>query len=178
MQTKILAVSWLFLWPPVALIVRMRVHSPVKPFPFRVPHRLLAVRPVGRTDSPSSLVPTTVSLGLAPFEEVCPTPPRFRSQVFSTSQRFPSHPKLCGLVSCRNHSWNLPFRAFPSQGSRTPLGATYSLAVIHQCVGAYWPGFSPAGFADFHALTWLPGSPGGRSRLSECLSTPPGRPPT
>jgi hypothetical protein len=47
--------------------------------------------------------------------------PRFRSQAFSTSQRFPSRPKLRGLVSCRNRSWDSPFRVFPSQESRAPL---------------------------------------------------------
>jgi hypothetical protein len=56
-------------------------------------------------------------------EASCPFSPRFRSQVFSTSQRFPSRPELRGLVSCRNRSWDRPFRVFPSQRSRAPLEA-------------------------------------------------------
>jgi hypothetical protein len=59
-------------------------------------------------------------------------PPRFRSQVFSTSQRFPSKPEFRGLFSCRYRSWDPPFRVFPSQKSRTPLEAASSLAVIHR----------------------------------------------
>jgi len=62
-------------------------------------------------------------LVLAPCEVGCPTPPRFRSQAFSTSQRFPGRLKVCGLVSCHYRSWDPPFRAFPSQGSRASLEA-------------------------------------------------------
>jgi len=58
--------------------------------------------------------------------------PRFHSQVFSTSQWFPSRPKVCGLVSCHYRSWDPPFRAFPSQGSRVSLEIAGSLAVIHR----------------------------------------------
>jgi len=59
-------------------------------------------------------------------------PPRFRSQAFSTSQRFPSKLESCGLVSCRNRPWGFPFRGFPSQESRAPPEAASFLAVIHQ----------------------------------------------
>jgi hypothetical protein len=38
-------------------------------------------------------------------------PLRFRSQVFTTSQRFPGKPGLRGLVSCRSRPWGSPFRA-------------------------------------------------------------------
>jgi hypothetical protein len=88
-----------------------------------------------------------------------PSQPRFRSQVFSTSQRFPGRSELCGLVSCHNRPWDPPFRAFPSQGSRSSLEVAGSLAVIHRCaeVRCALP-FTP-GFPDFHAFTQLPGSP-------------------
>ena len=59
-------------------------------------------------------------------------PPRFRSQAFSTSQRFPSKLELRGFVSRRNRPWGFPFRGFPSQESRTPLEAAGSRAVIHR----------------------------------------------
>jgi len=121
-----------------------KVHPLLKPVPLRVPHHPSAVRPVGRTSSPRFLFPPTTSLGLAPYEagRSLPTPvplsglPTLRQ---ATSQRFPSRPKFRGLVSCRNRSWDSPFRVFPSQKSRTPLGATCSLAVIHRRAGALLP---------------------------------------
>jgi hypothetical protein len=41
-------------------------------------------------------------------------------------------PGPCGLVSCHYRPWDPPFRAFPSQGSRSPLEVASSLAVIHR----------------------------------------------
>jgi hypothetical protein len=41
-------------------------------------------------------------------------------------------PEPRGLVSCHYRPWDPPFRAFPSQGSRSPLEVASSLAVIHQ----------------------------------------------
>jgi hypothetical protein len=61
--------------------------------------------------------------GLPHDEASCPFSPRFRSRVVSTPQRLPSSPELRGYVSRRNRSWDPPFRAFPSQRSRTPLEA-------------------------------------------------------
>jgi len=86
--------------------------------------------------------------------------PRFRSQVFRTSQRFPSKSKLRGLVSCRHRSWDPPSRAFPSRESRTSLETACSLAVIHRCAGMHRPSSFASGFTDVHAFTRLPGSPG------------------
>jgi len=40
-------------------------------------------------------------------------PTRFRSQVFSTSQRLLSSLKLRGLVSCHNRSWDSPLQSLP-----------------------------------------------------------------
>jgi hypothetical protein len=114
-----------------------KVHPPMKPVPLRVPHRPSAARPVGRTSSLRFLLPPTTSPGLAPYEAGRSLPtsvplsglPTLRQ---ATSQRFPSRPKFRGPVSCRYRSWDSPFRVFPSQQSRTPLGATCSLAVIHR----------------------------------------------
>jgi len=47
-------------------------------------------------------------------------PSWFRSRAFPTPQRFRSKPELRGLVSCRNRSWDSPFRAFPSLGIAHP----------------------------------------------------------
>jgi len=66
-----------------------------------------------RFDSQRFRVPSTTSLGLAPYEPECPHPARFRSQVFSTSQRFPSTPELCGLVACRCRPWDPSLQSFP-----------------------------------------------------------------
>jgi hypothetical protein len=110
-------------------------------------------------DSLGFLVPSTMTPGLAPYETDCPTPPRFRSQAFSTSQRFPGTPELRGLVSCHNRSWDPPFRAFPSQRSRTSLEAAGSLAVIHRRAVARWTSPFAGRFPDVHARARLPGSP-------------------
>jgi len=89
-------------------------------------------------------------------------PPRFRSQVFSTSQRFPSRLKLCGLVSCRHRSWDLSLQSLPLTGDRVPLSRSPDFhAVIHRRAGTRRPIPFTARFPDFHALTRLPGSPRG-----------------
>jgi hypothetical protein len=53
-----------------------------------------------------------------------PSAIRFRSQAFSTSQRFRSKSKPRGLIACRSHPWDFLPKAFPSRRSRTPLEAT------------------------------------------------------
>mgnify|MGYP003572178373 CR=1 FL=1 len=86
-------------------------------------------------------------------------PPRFRSQAFSTSQRFPSRPKLRGLVSCHNRSWDPPFRAFPSRGSRASLEVallpcSYPPACRSALGFAVHPQFHRR--PRFHAVAWIP----------------------
>ena len=76
-------------------------------------------------------------------EQAVPGPLRFRSQVFSTSQRFPGKIELRGLVSCRYRP-DFSFRACPSQESCSPLGVTSSPAVIDQRAEPHLPGLSPA----------------------------------
>jgi hypothetical protein len=87
------------------------------------------------------------------------TPPRFRSRVFSTPQRFLGNPELCGLVSCRYRSWDPPFRAFPSSRSLTPLGAawlpcSYPPACRNACLDALSPLVSPTTATS--ASAWIP----------------------
>ena len=139
---------------------KAKVHAHRRSGPRRVPHFFSAVRP-GRSDQlPRFPYPTTGSPGLAPSEAGCPFPPRFRSQVFSTSQRFPSTPKLRGLVSCRNRSWVSPFRVFPSQESRAPLGVAL-LPCSHPPAcwnDASWS-LSPSVSVDAHAHAQLPDFP-------------------
>jgi hypothetical protein len=87
------------------------------------------------------------------------TPLRFRSQAFSTSQRFPGKSEPHGLVSCRCRSWGCPFRVFPSQESRTPLEAASSPVVIHRRSTRRLPVRIAAGFLDIHARARQPDSP-------------------
>jgi hypothetical protein len=88
--------------------------------PFRVCLHLLAVRSVDRTDFPELSLPVTKSPGLAPCEMSCPPSPRFRSQAFSTSQRFPGRPKLRGPVSCHIRVGSSP-PEFSPRSSRVHL---------------------------------------------------------
>jgi hypothetical protein len=86
-------------------------------------------------------------------------PLRFRSQVFSTSQRFPGKPEFHGPVSCRNRPWDSSFRAFPSQESRAPLEAASSPAVIHARAACAQRGLSRLVSADARDRSRLPGLP-------------------
>jgi hypothetical protein len=61
--------------------------------------------------------------------QAVPFPRQFRSQAFSTSQRFPSKLEFHGLVSCRNRSWTVSLQSFPlaevvhpSRGHQLPCG--------------------------------------------------------
>jgi len=95
----------------------------MKPLPLGVSATSLD-HPTRRPDQlPWGSVPFNGIPRASPMWSRLPRPPRFRSQVFSTSQRFPSRPEFRGLVSCRNRSWDSPFRVFPSQESRAPLEA-------------------------------------------------------
>jgi hypothetical protein len=104
-------------------------------------------------------IPSTASLGQAPYEVGCHLPPRFRSQVFSTSQRFPSKPELRSLVSCCNRSWDSPFRAFPSQKSRYPSrGCLLPCRCPPTCKDALSSALLPLVSPTSTPLTQLPGS--------------------
>jgi len=131
----------------------------VEPIPFRVPHHLPAVRPVGRTSFPEISGPyNDVTLG-SPMWSRLSRPPRLRSQAFSTSQRFPSIPVLRGLVSCRSRSWDLPSEVSPRE-NRAPLSRP--LAPLQSSTSAQRRAFRvliAACFTDSHARAQLPGSP-------------------
>jgi hypothetical protein len=109
--------------------VKKRAHSAVDSIPSRVP-RYLFDRPAcyGRiTDFPETLLPFNGILELAPYtKRAVPCSLQFRSQAFSTSQRFPSRLKFHGLISCRNRSWAFSFRAFPSRRSCLPLSRPHA----------------------------------------------------
>jgi hypothetical protein len=131
-------------------------------FPYRV---VTSFRRSGRLapDPASSRfsAPSTTSPGLAPIAAVRPDPLRFRSQVFSTSQRFPGMSELRGLVSCRCRPWGSPFRAFILAGiacaSRRRMLPCSSPPPYLRCdaqdlvlrasptpaLVARWPGFPP-----------------------------------
>jgi len=69
----------------------------------------------------------------------CPHSQLVRSQVFSTSQRFPHGPSSTALFHTATVPELPPFRVFPSRRSCTPLGATGSLAVVHRAAETYRP---------------------------------------
>jgi hypothetical protein len=106
----------------------------LKSIPFRVPHVLPAVRP-SRAGADSHEVPRPFG-GFPPTSPVCDDsslPSRFRSQVLSTSQRFPGRSKLRGLVSCRRPPLGFhPSEPCSSPRSRTLLRAASSRAVLHR----------------------------------------------
>jgi hypothetical protein len=106
------------------------------------------------------LVPPTASLGLAPAEAARHFRSWLRSQAFSTSQRFPGRPKLRGLVSCRNRSWDSSLQSLPLTGDRLPLSRQPgSLAVIHRRAGRTTLDLVTAGFLRlprFHAVACSP----------------------
>jgi len=87
-------------------------------------------------------------------------PTRFHSQVFSTSQRLPSRPKLCGLVSCPNRSWDYSSRGFPSLRVAHPSrGHVASLRSFTDVLRRRHSVLITAGFHDVHAYAQLPASP-------------------
>ena len=136
------------------------VHSALDRIPSRGPRLRSTVRPLAGSDSPE--VPR-------PFDDLARASPlwggpfrlplRFRSRAFSAPQRFPSRLELHGFVSRRYRPRVSPFRAFPSQKSRTPLGAACSLAVIHPRAGAHDPAPFTSGFADAHVGDVVAGIP-------------------
>jgi len=103
--------------------------------------------------------PTTTSPGLAPCAAVRPPPPRFRSQVFTTSQRFTSTPGLRGLVSCRSRPGVPPAEPSPRRGRAPIPGPLASLQFSAAVPEARCDELLPPGFTDSHALAWSHGSP-------------------
>lgn len=106
----------------------------MEPIPSRVPCVLPAVRP-SRVGADSHEVSRPFG-GFPLTSPVCDgssRPSRFRSQVLSTSQRFPGRSELRGLVSCRRPPLGFnPSEPSSSPRSRTPLEAASSLAVLHR----------------------------------------------
>jgi hypothetical protein len=113
------------------------------------------------SDFPSFLVPSAISLGLAPYEAGCQ--PNLGSAFrFSQPQRFPSRPKLRGLVSYRNRSWDLVLQSFPLSKKRAPLSRPPApLWLSTNVLGRTSRVLVTASFTDSHAFTQLPGSPDG-----------------
>lgn len=66
---------------------------------------------------------------------------------------------MCGPVSCHDRPWDPPFRAFPSQRSRSSLEVAGSLAVIHRPAEVYRASPCHRWFhrrPRFHAVAWIP----------------------
>jgi hypothetical protein len=117
--------------------------------------------PRAGSDSLKFFVPSAVSPGLAPYEDGC-RPNLGSAFRFSQPQRFPSRPKLRGLVSYRNHSWDLVLQSFPLAGKRAPLSRPPApLWLSTDVLGRTSRGLVTARFTDVHAFAQLPGSPNG-----------------
>jgi len=113
---------------------KIQVHSTVGSIPFRVSHHLSTARSADRVGLPWSFPALQRHPRTSPIlERDVPFPPRFRSQAFSTSQRFPGKFEFHGLISCRNRSWTFSFRVFPHKAcdplSRIPTPAQFSTDV-------------------------------------------------
>jgi len=86
-------------------------------------------------------------------------PPRFRSRVFSTPQRFPGTPGDRGLVSCRSRPWGFPFRALLLGRGRVRLSASLApLQLVTVVPERRCSRPHPPGFTDARALARWPGS--------------------
>jgi hypothetical protein len=156
----ILSLSKAFLLLPVPPILRRRF---ILPWRRSLPEFLATSRPSGLPAGPTSLsfpVPSTASPWSAPYEVGRPVPPRFRSQVFSTSQRFPSRPGFHGLIACRNRSWDSSLQSFPLAGIARP---SRGHLLPCRCPPTCWdatPGalslpVSPTSTLS-HAVAWFP----------------------
>jgi hypothetical protein len=100
-----------------------RVHSAVNETPFRVPHHLSTARPVGRASSLESSRPSTASSREPHVGRGLPTPAPVPLSGFlnpSAVSRQARVPRPCLMPQ---PFLNAPFRAFPSQRGRPPLGA-------------------------------------------------------
>jgi hypothetical protein len=120
------------------LHLAIKDHPPVKLFPFRALRSLSSSRLLRL---PACRLALRLPMGFwslqrHPSEEpLVETRRPVRAPVPLSGFRNPSavssNSEFRGLVSCRNRSWDPPFRAFPSQRSPTPLEAACSPAVIH-----------------------------------------------
>jgi len=170
--------SEVFLLLPFPPTLRPELHSPLSTLPCRVPHHLSAVRPVGRTDSPELS---------GPFNDITRAGP-----VWSELSMLTPVP-LAGFLNLSagswltraswpcfvpQPSWDPPFRVFPSQKSRTPLGATCSPAVLHQHSVTHSPGSYHHRFRRLpRSHTRSPGSPGDcELPFGSSEDSPPGHP--
>jgi len=114
--------------------------------------------PITDRHSPEVSAPNDDTPRAGPSLDGISRPPRFRSQAFSTSQRFTSALEFAAIfhaAAVRVTS----FRAFPSQRSRTSLEAASSPAVIHQGPRRSFLRLITNGFPDAHGCPRLPGSP-------------------
>jgi hypothetical protein len=109
--------------------------------------------------SPGVSDPSTAS-SVKPRKEWLSRPLRFRSQAFSTSQRFPSKSEFHGPVSCRNRSWAFLLQSLPLTGIAHPSRG-HMLPCSHPpaCRSAPLATLSPTVSPNAHAFARLPGSP-------------------
>lgn len=98
-------------------------------------------------------------------------PPRFRSRVFSTPQRFPGTPGDRGLVSCRSRPWGSPFRALllvevACASRRRLLPCSWSPSYLNGDARD----LIPRAFTDARALARWPGSTRSSTAVSDAAN--------
>jgi hypothetical protein len=130
--------------------------------PYRASHRLLAARPVGRTDFPEIPFPSTVSLELAPCEVARQLHLGSALRLSLPLSGFLAGSSFAALFRAATVPGIPPFRVFPSQEIAYPSrGNLASLQLSTAVQERTARGLLPFGFPDVHAFTRLPGSPGG-----------------
>jgi hypothetical protein len=159
-----LSLSELFPGSPVPSASRQKF---ILPWSGSLAELLATSRLSGLSVGPTSLrfpVPPTAFPGLAPLGRLVTTA-RFRSQDSpasrpTSSQRFPSRPKVRGRISDRTVLGIPPFRVFPSQqvayASRRSLAPLRLSSGVRKCTTRV---LVTGSFPDVHAFTQLPGSP-------------------
>lgn len=140
----------------------MRVHSALDRTPFRVPHHLPAVRPVGRTDSPEVSAPCDDITRTSPVWSGVPsTPTPVPPAGFRNLPAVSWQIRACGPVSCRYRPWaTSPFRALPGRDRVTPsrgrwLPCGHPRATCARRRGLVTTGFTDA-FLIAEALAGIP----------------------
>jgi len=137
-----------------------RSYSPLTSFPFRAPVCHLAARLASGPTSTGFLVPSTASRRASPvLERAVPDPPRFRSQVFSTSQRFRSKPRASRPCFMPQPSLGSSLQSFPLAKSATRLSTPLLPCGCPPTCRTHRPRPFATGFPDAHAFARLPGSP-------------------
>jgi len=146
----------------------------MSPAPLRVPHRLPAARPVGRTSSLRFPAPSTTSLGLAPCETGCHTHLGSALRLFQPRSGFLAVPSFAGLFHPATVRGVLPSEFSPRRNrvplSRPPAPSRSSTGVLESTIRALLPPVSSTSALARGCLT-PPKTKGSLSTLAEARAS-------